>query len=327
MSTDDLHHSFERVWQAGNFLYEEAKAFAGSANHGVIPAPTASSIFSNLNTTLSRLSEVVDHLPAGLVMSLLDEDITVTDHQDPALSVIEAAESLFEATELFNQAQQALHKAHTAINRQGYVPARGPHPIPAPAQEIILDAVLELSSYARAATTAGDYTDELTAIETALTDCRYSQSGIAVGLGDFVNELKETLTNKVLAKSHPEDDTQRVHELAVEVWQEIGQMINRTVPDQQLYRMWREAGYPVSFNPATDNWANVKIESSMLNYLRDQVNPERIALQVRETLSDPGRAVLRAAFPTPNTSVGSAPTRVPHQVSDPIPDRGEGIGK
>lgn len=92
--------------------------------NGDYPAPLAHEVLGNLKMAGSALSTVCERLSWGLQRSLDTYDVYDTEGKDPVMSVADARKHLERASLLAQDLATALAEAQTAINTQGYHPAK-----------------------------------------------------------------------------------------------------------------------------------------------------------------------------------------------------------
>ena len=119
---------------------EAVQAFARTTNRvsgGVIPAPSAYSIIGNLKTLVGSLHEVTEYLPGGLLKTLSNPHLTVTDRdiygsnakRDPSDQIALLGAHMAVVTEALADVQRHLELAQQSIAGQSYSPRVQPlHP-------------------------------------------------------------------------------------------------------------------------------------------------------------------------------------------------------
>lgn len=132
MSHEQLIAHGELVRDAADRLCDAAENLARLAN-GIqctdLPAPTAYRVLGNLKVLAWHLGEVIEYAPRGLVASLSNPAITITDStfdgapRDPRESVDHANAALATLREALAQAAVAADAAQSALGGQGYEPA------------------------------------------------------------------------------------------------------------------------------------------------------------------------------------------------------------
>lgn len=130
MNIDRLISQHERMKDAACGLDDAATDFARNCNGNnghIIPAPTQYEILGNLKVAVWGIREVVEFLPAGLANALANPDTVTTDRdvltgeqRDPAESQRIHADALRVAKQSLNTLCEALKKAQTALNSQGF---------------------------------------------------------------------------------------------------------------------------------------------------------------------------------------------------------------